>query len=170
MVWIFAGVVLSAALIATLVQNMRQSILALWVAGLGVGGMYLTMEAEFLAIIQWIVSTLVTITFIFFSVMFGEFGRLERSRTRKEWALTVFSILIGMGFAGVIGLGTSASDKNTLHFGNDSMGLKGLGQVLVEKNFISLEVLALTLFLVLVGGGVIARFDKHEENGGHNTI
>ena len=162
MVWIFAGITLSAAIVATLVQNMRQSILALWVAGLGVGAMYLTMEAEFLAIVQWIVSTLLTITFIFFAVMFGEYGRSERKRTRQEVVLTVLSILLGLGFAAIIGLGTEGLWTWTTEFKSYATDLRSLGQLLIEKNFLSLEVLALTLFLVLVGGGVIARFERED--------
>src|SRR5438034_857213 len=136
MVWIFAGVTLSAALVATLAQNMRQSILALWVAGLGVGAMYLTMEAEFLAIVQWIVSTLLTITFVFFAVMFGEYGYSEKKRTRKELVLTVLSLFLGVGFAAIIGLGTQDLWQDPIGLKNYSTDLKTLGQLLVEKNFL----------------------------------
>src|SRR5688500_17716981 len=91
--WIFAGVTLAAALMATFVGHMRRAILALWVAGLGVGGMYLTVGAEFLAIIQWIVSTLVTISFVFFAVMFGEYNSPSSPRGKDGILLTLLSLL-----------------------------------------------------------------------------
>lgn len=69
--WVFAGLTLGAALMATFAFNIKRAILALWVVGLGVGAVYLTVGAEFLAIIQCMVSTLVTISLVFFSVMFG---------------------------------------------------------------------------------------------------
>ncbi|MGZ3698551.1 MAG: hypothetical protein ACXWP5_10475, partial [Bdellovibrionota bacterium] len=77
MMWVFVGVTLSACATATLVGNIRRAALALWVASLGVGGIYLTMGAELLAVIQWVVSTLVAISFVFFSVMFGEYHQKD---------------------------------------------------------------------------------------------
>ncbi len=50
--WVFAGITFSAVLMATFERQMRRAILALWVAGIGVGAMYLTVGAEFLAITQ----------------------------------------------------------------------------------------------------------------------
>lgn len=162
MEWVFAGIALSAALTATVVQNMRRAILALWVAGLAVGALYLTLEAEFLAVVQWIVSTLLTLTFVFFAVMFGEFKPYDRRRSRNEWLLISLSAFLGLAFSLIVGMATQnlASDAGArVHTLSD---LKELGQLLIEKNFVSLEVLALTLFLVLVGSGVVARSGKKD--------
>src|ERR1700761_6658818 len=95
MVWIFAGITLSAVLLATFVNQMRRAILALWVAGLGIGALYLTIGAEFLAIIQWIVSTLVTISFVFFAVMFGEFNSVQSKKQGTGYVLRILCILLG---------------------------------------------------------------------------
>ena len=162
MEWIFAGITVAAALIATFGQNMRSAVLALWVAGLGVGGIYLTIGAEFLAIVQWIVSTLLTITFVFFAVMFGEYHSAQIQRTKQEWVLVLLSTLSGIGFSFVIWLGSKELSFDPSILKNNGIELKVLGQILIEKNFISLEVLALTLFLVLVGGGVVARFERSD--------
>ena len=158
MEWIFAGITLSAVLMATFVSHTRHAILALWVAGLGIGALYLTVGAEFLAIVQWIVSTLVTISFVFFAVMFGEFNHPRSQSSPKKGRFLVFlSILLGAAFAGVIGLGSRELPVSKLAQENFSGDLSNVGRALTQENLLSLEVLALILFLVLVGGGVIAR-------------
>lgn len=162
MEWSFAAITLAAALVATFTQNMRSAILALWVAGLGVGAVYLTIEAEFLAIVQWMVSTLLTITFVFFAVMFGEYNPIKKRRSRYEILLVIFSVIIGTGFSFVIALGTQGLLTDPTLLKGGPTDLKALGKLLVEQNFLSLEVLALTLFLVLVGGGVVARFERSD--------
>jgi len=155
--WVFAGITLSAVLMSTFVGHMRQAILALWVAGLGVGAMYLTVGAEFLAIIQWIVSTLVTISFVFFSVMFGEYNA-PRAPIKGESVLKVLlSLLLGAAFAAVICLGSQGLPESALVPAGAVTDLALVGRKLTQENLLSLEVLALTLFLVLVGGGVISR-------------
>lgn len=158
--WIFSGITLSAVLMTTFDNNMRRSILALWVAGLGVGAMYLTVGAEFLAIIQWIVSTLVTISFVFFSVMFGEYNASKEEPKGNTILMTVLSVLLGAAFAGIIWLGSEGLPTSALAPAGGVTDLSLIGKKLTQENLLSLEVLALTLFLVLVGGGVIARSEK----------
>jgi NADH:ubiquinone oxidoreductase subunit 6 (subunit J) len=155
---IFAGITLSAVLMATFVNHTRRAILALWVAGLGVGAMYLTVGAEFLAIIQWIVSTLVTISFVFFAVMFGEYNPpVAVESERNNTLLTVLSVVLGGAFAAVIWLGSESLPEGPLMAPAQGSDLGVVGRTLTQDHLLSLEVLALTLFLVLVGGGVIAR-------------
>ena len=165
--WVFAGLTLGAALMATFAFNIKRAILALWVVGLGVGAVYLTVGAEFLAIIQCMVSTLVTISLIFFSVMFGEYQVQPSSSARtfsaRDILRTALSLLLGAGFAGVIWLGVQGLPQETLiQAGGSDLG--ALGKALTQDNLLSLEVLALILFLVLVGGGVIARLERNESN------
>lgn len=158
MMWVFAGITLAAVLVATFVNQIRQAILALWIAGLGIGALYLTVGAEFLAIIQWIVSTVVTISFVFFAVMFGEYNSSKRKKmTKVKCLLTLMTLILGIGFAAVIELGTRSLPEGMENLSSQMSDLVVIGKSLTQDHLLSLEVLALTLFLVLVGGGVIAR-------------
>ncbi|MBI2711499.1 MAG: NADH-quinone oxidoreductase subunit J [Bdellovibrio sp.] len=166
--WAFAGLTLGAAILATFASNIKRAILALWVVGLGVGAVYLTVGAEFLAIIQCIVSTLVTISLIFFSVMFGEYQVEPASKVKffspANVMRTVLALFLGAGFAAVIGLGVRGLPLENLTQSVSGSDLAALGRALTQDNLLSLEVLALILFLVLVGGGVIARLERSEPN------
>ena len=155
--WVFAGITFSAVLMATFERQMRRAILALWVAGIGVGAIYLTVGAEFLAIIQWIVSTLVAISFVFFSVMFGEYNHTAPKEKKGSYLILVLSLLLGFGFSVVIWLGSKELPEVFLALNKEGSDLNSVGKMLTQDNLLSLEVLALILFLVLLGGGVVAR-------------
>ena len=160
MTLIFIAIILASALTATFVRHIRRAILALWVTSLGVGGLYLTMGAEFLAIIQWMISTLTTLSFIFFSVMFGEYNSATAKENRKDILRIGLAIALGVGFTAIIALGSRPLIEGLLLMPREDIDLSLLGKQLTEDHFLSLEVLALTLFLVLVGGGVIARSES----------
>lgn len=167
--WIFSAIMLVAGLIAALAENMRRATLALWVAGLSMGGIYLTLGAEMLAIVQWIVSTLVAISFIFFAAMFGEYpspeGESEFKMDRKKALSVGGALLIGFGLAAVVYFGGNELPKELLSIPKEGNDISAIGRMVTDNHFVSLEVLALTLFLALIGGGVIARPEKAEQEG-----
>ena len=187
--YFFAGLTIFAAVLATLLPRTKHALLALWVVGLGVGGIYLSVGAEVLAIIQCIQSTLVTIAFVFFAVMFGEFappqggseapptgarkkvlgifykpGLNRPGQNRKDQLFLILSFLLGASFVVVIWLGTQGMPAGVQIGSNANAedGIHALGHILAQDHLLSLEVLGLTLFLVLIGGGVIARLDRPE--------
>ena len=164
--WVFAGITVGAAFLASFVSDIRRAVLALWVAGLGVGAIYLTLGAEVLAIVQWIVSTLVAISFIFFSVMFGEYGQREiQIAFDRRLVKTGMAVLLGLGFAWVIWFGARHLPSDQYSQSMEGSDMAALGKTLTNQHLLSLEVLALTLFLVLIGGGVIARPERQKEKG-----
>jgi NADH:ubiquinone oxidoreductase subunit 6 (subunit J) len=162
--WAFSAIVLGAALTATVVQGMRQAILSLWIAGLAMGCIFLTVGAETLAVLQWIISTLVAIALFFFAVMFGEYESQQRENrslrqmlNRKAIVSTLIATAVGAAFAAIIYLGAADLPGGQIPAPAAGNDLASLGRVMVENHIITLEVLALTLFLILVGGGVVAR-------------
>lgn len=155
--WAFAALTLVAAFTAAMTENMRRAALALWLAGLGMGGMYLTLGAETLAVIQWILSTLGAISFIFFAVTFGEYSGKSGEADRKRVLFTLLGGAIGLSFAAVIFLGVGRLPGSAFALPAQGNDLGALGRALAQDHLLSLEVLALTLFLILVGGGVVAR-------------
>ena len=155
--WVFAGITLAAVVAATFVGDIRRAVLSLWVAGLSIGAVYITLGAEVLAIVQWIVSTLVAISFIFFSAMFGEYGPGERFKFDRRLIKMSLGVAAGGAFAWVIWFGTEQLYEGQLGQIVEGTDIASLGKAMTGQHLLSLEVLALTLFLVLVGGGVIAR-------------
>jgi NADH:ubiquinone oxidoreductase subunit 6 (subunit J) len=161
--WVFAGITLAAVLVATFVGDLRRAVLALWVAGLGIGAIYLTLGAEVLALVQWIVSTLVAISFVFFSAMFGEYGPGDGVKIDRHMIKSVLGVLVGGAFAWTIWVGAEGLPDGQLGTVVEGTDISAIGRAITGQHLLSLEVLALTLFLVLVGGGVLARPDAPGE-------
>ena len=165
MSYVFAGITLAAVFLATLLHQMRQAILSLWVAGLGIGAIYLTIGAEFLAVIQWIISTLVTLSLIFFSVIFGEYNPPQDERKKVSALKLLLALFVGGGFAVVVGLGLiHLEDKKMSVESHGLPDLQSLGRTLTQDHLLSLELLGLILFVVLIGGGVITRFEGDDRS------
>lgn len=164
--WICGGVMTGAALLAALLPDVRRAALSLWIAGLAAGGIYLSIGAEALAIIQWVLSTLVAVAIVFFSVMFGEYRGEDRvwKLSRKDWLFMGLSALGGCVFLAALYLAVDGPDFAQLSLPETGGDLASLGRVLSEKHMISLEVVALSLFMVLIGGSLMAR---PESKSGH---
>ncbi|HTL13288.1 MAG TPA: NADH-quinone oxidoreductase subunit J [Bdellovibrionota bacterium] len=158
--WICSFLAIGAAVAASFFSELKRAALALWVCALALGGVYLSLGAEYLAIVQWIVSTLGVAAFVFFSVLLG-------SRDGKhDWAkyLAVAGALVLLG--GIIWM-TVRDFVPSVVWDKDHGGMVGLGNALVTEYLLPVEILALTLFLVVVGAGVITRpEDRGEEEGG----
>jgi NADH:ubiquinone oxidoreductase subunit 6 (subunit J) len=163
----FAAIAVLSALVAALYRDARRVVLALWVCGMCLGAIFLSFGAEILAVVQWIVTTLVGISLLFFSSMFGELGSKELVEigSRKEKFDLLQATLVGVAFIAVLGVSFLRfqpdaewlSHLTTTSGPSTGQDLQALGQLLTERHFISLEVLGVTLLLVLVGGGVLAR-------------
>lgn len=159
--WLCTLITIAGALSASFASDVRRAVLSLWIAGLGLGGLYLMMGAELLAMIQWIISTLVSIAFIFHSVLFGEYGGsapAPASKAARAQKL-VTSCLAGLAFGAVIWFATRDLALETgMPEGFQGAGdLFSLGKAISEQHMLAFEIFGLTLFLVVIGAGVIAR-------------
>jgi NADH:ubiquinone oxidoreductase subunit 6 (subunit J) len=155
--WAFSVITLLAVLTAAFVSDVRRATLALWLAGLSVGCIFLTLGVEVLAIMQWMISTLATISFVFFAVMFGEYGADHEKRSNRSILFIVLGLLAGAAFSAMIWFGGGEIPERLLTVPTEGNDIIALGKSLTENHLLSLEVLALTLLLALIGGGVISR-------------
>jgi NADH:ubiquinone oxidoreductase subunit 6 (subunit J) len=167
--WTCAAVTLLGALLAALLSDVRKAVLALWIGGLGAGGLFLSQGAELLAITQWVVSTLVSMSFLFYAVMFGEYGVTDSRALSKKLIELFAPLVVGVAFVVALLLGFKhVSDTVALVPPDKKLGqgVAQLGEVIIRDHLLSLEILALTLFLVIVGAGVVARPDPRLKEEG----
>lgn len=152
--WICGGLAVLTALISAFILDIRYSGLAIWICGIALGGCFLSRGAEFLAVVQWIISTMVSISFAFYSVLLG-----NREKRRGYSVLIACMILVG-GFVYLVW--HSAKSAVMIEIArNSEMNLASIGKLLIDKHVLSLELISLTLFLVIVGAGVISRLEDN---------
>ncbi len=155
--WICSVITLSGALLATFAGDLRVAALALWLTGLGAGGIDLSMGAEFLAVVQWVVSTLITLVLLTYSLAYGEYGLKDERPGAKRGISAILPVILGMSFTSIVWVGTRHLPSAGYFEPAPGPDLAVLGRVLMERHLLSLEILAVLLFLALVGAGVLAR-------------
>ena len=158
--WVCSAICLAGALVATFAGDLRVSILAFWITGLGAGGVELSLGGELMAVVQWILTTLVSISLLFHSITYGEYGVKDERPVSRRAAAAVFPVLLGASLAGVIWLGCRQLPVAQAIEPAAGKDLDALGLRLFSKHLLSLELIITMLFLALVGTGVIARPDK----------
>jgi len=158
MAWIFGISILIAAGIAALLENTRKSILFLWFAGMLAGCFFLSCQCELLAVIQWIVSTVVCLSLLHFATLFGEHTTTWREEIRDK-ARFKLQHLLSLGVATGFGSLIWFVSRNFPHeiSAPENIDLHSLGRLMADHHLPSMEVLALTFLVVIIGGGVIAR-------------
>lgn len=161
--WLASLIVVGASLSACVFSDLRRAVLALWVAGLGVGGVYLSLGAELLAVVQWSVSTLVAISFFFYATLFGELGSPDGRPARKQAIAALLPTLMGLALVAVIALsaqrllGWSLEDLLSVSRPSEDQNLVVIGRRLVTDHLPALQILSMLLFMSVIGAGVISR-------------
>lgn len=162
--WIMLILALFFAAAATFLRDFRRSVLSLWLTGLFLGGVFLSLHYELLAIAQWVLSTLTAIAFVFHGVLFGEFGGRKSDAARKGPLGYLLPILAGVGFVALMAAGGLSRLTDTQKpFSSPEGSFQETGKAIADEAFLSAEILGVTLFLIIVGAGVIARAEGKEK-------
>lgn len=154
--WVFCITAFVSASVAALASSLRVVILSIWVCGMATGATYLSLGAEVLAIVQWIMATLVAISFLFFSIQFGI--RTEKVDLKK-------TVLGGFLCAAFLGLAWIAVRGWVPQGGNQTFvsEIDAMGRIMVGEYLLPTEIVAISLFLVIVGIGVISRPEEKKK-------
>ncbi len=145
------------ALTVVLSRNLFHSALALVGALFGVAGLYLLLEAEFLAISQILVYVGAIATLIIFAIMLTRGIMLGRTSPTNHQALpaTIMSVLLFVVLGGILAsvpwpeVGASLPEAETM--------LADLGVALATTYVIPFETVGVLLLVALVGAVMLAR-------------
>lgn len=151
-----------AAVIAVALSDMRKTIMASWVASMSAGALFLAYGAEYLAVVQWTIGTLIAISFLVYASLFGEYAAIDKRVGRKKAFDAIPALVIGGSFLAIVSIAIFGKSV-----GSDGpvLDLAATGQSLAERHLISLELIAFLLLAVLIGAGVIGRAETFESDG-----
>lgn len=162
---IFSVFAAGSALMAIVFTDTRRIILSSWFTSMFVGALFLSAGVEYLAVVQWIVGTLVAIVCLIFATMFGEYGQVDFRPVRERVFDFLPAFFIGASFFGMILVAVRGISEGVTEPGisvapaapND---LLAVGRALGEQHLLALELVAFLLLAVVVGIGVISRADE----------
>lgn len=165
--WIFAVILVGSALMVVVLRNIVHSALALVALFAMAAGIYVLLNAEFIAIVQILVYAGAVTILILFALMLTRIqGQPRTNPTNKLWAVAVLiSALVG---AAIIYAATASNHliANVTNAGSQVPGVNNvvaIGQLLYSPTSYSyvlpFEIASLVLLVAIVGAIVIGRED-----------
>jgi len=135
---------------AALSTSIKNAAFYLWLCGLSLGVTFLVAMSEFVALAQWLVSSLIYLTFVFHT------QKSEDASFLSDWVKQGLSGFIGFLF--ILGLYFGLKDSvSRIRLGDDLISVYELGHYILSDQLLSVEVLSLSFFLVVVGIGVLGK-------------
>jgi len=143
------------ALATVQVRDGRLAVILLWTCGLLAGTICLLAGAELVAISQWLMSTIVAIILILYTILFGS---EKKPPGRVFLGLSIFcglliSVVLFLGLKdGVVYIFGESKDSLTL-------AIK-VGTGIVHNGALGIFLMAMTLLVVVVGVGATSRQER----------
>lgn len=153
--WIISIVVLLSALGVVMLNNIIHSALSLVVTFIGVAGLYLLLEAEFLAAVQILVYGGAISIIIVFAIMLIQ--REEMHETNLFSKLKIPGALVALGFTGVVAWLIFNTKWAVSQATEGLVDVGSLAELMLGDYVIPFEIAAILLLVAMVGAIVIAR-------------
>jgi len=152
---VLSGMTLGAALLVVTKRNLLHSALFMIVCFVGIAGLYILLEAEFLAAVQVLIYVGAIATLIIFAIMLTR--RLmhpDVRQTNQQWWMA--AIVAGLFFVGLIFVLLQV-DWPTVAAAPSPDVIGQLGLELMQTYVLPFEVASVLLLSALIGAIIIAR-------------
>ena len=149
---LLSALTLGAGLGVVVTRNVVHAALFLLVSLVAVAGLYLTLFAEFLALVQVLIYGGAIIIVLLFAIMLTRTGEYPRISDNRQWPLAVVAAL---GLLGVLAAAFLAAPSQVS--GPQNPVFAELGNSLFTTWAIPFEIASLVLLVALIGAIIIAR-------------
>ncbi|MEI7643875.1 MAG: NADH-quinone oxidoreductase subunit J [Chloroflexales bacterium] len=156
---LLSALIIGAAMMVVTVRNVIHAALWLIASFFGVAALYLTLEAEFIAVVQVLVYVGAISILVLFAIMLTRSSEGERLLTQHWWAAAIISL----GLFGAVLLPTLVGHHWNLPLPTGPAGtpeslagVEELGRGFVNEFLIQFEVAGILLTVALIGAIVIA--------------
>lgn len=159
---ILAGMTVGAAALVVLTPNILRATLCLGLTLFGVAGLYVLMNAPFLAAVQVMIYVGAITTMIILAIF------LSTKVMRIGFAEAIYNPLLAAGVAGLMFLFLFVTVANSVWVreitargpAKDGMGVQAIASALLQPYVFPFELVSLVLLAALVGAVVIAKEDN----------
>lgn len=166
--WIIAVILVGAALLVVSLRNIVHSAIALVLVFAMAAGIYLLLNAEFIAIVQILIyAGAVTILILFALMLTRITGQPTTNPTNKLWPVAfIISVLVGLGIIFAVTLSPHAVadvSNGANQIPTNVNNVVRIGQLLYSPSSYSyvlpFEIASLVLLVAIIGAIVIGRED-----------
>lgn len=147
----------AAALLTVLAPNVFHNAMGLVATFFGVAGIYILLEAEFLAVSQVLVYVGAISTLITFAIMLTR-GMMSGARASTNRQMLSTSIAVGLLFLVIVGLLVNiAWPTEMVELNPGEEIIADLGEMFVTSYLVPFELMAVLLLIALAGAIMLAR-------------
>ncbi|MBD0305059.1 MAG: NADH-quinone oxidoreductase subunit J [Nitrospiraceae bacterium] len=162
----FAGVIVLTSLLVIALRNPIYSALSLLILFFHVAGLYITLEAEFLAAVQIIVYAGAILVLYLFVVMLLNVKREERYHSQFPIAallgVTILTEVLLLGIRHTFSTESAVPTLRQTAGGAASGNTETIGEALFSTYLFPFEVASLILLVAMIGAIILAKRDLFE--------
>lgn len=159
---ILAGIVLGSALMVVTLKNLVESVLTLIITFLGIAGIFLLLNADFIAAVQVLVYAGAVCIMIAFGVMVVQRTKIEESNL-SNWRFGIAGVMGGGLF---ILVGVLAARSRWIVSGEEvpEKTVEALAPILMNDFVVPFEIAAILLTVTLTGALLLIKEGKANGN------
>ena len=155
----FAVVILASAVLMITRRNPIHSVMFMLLLFFHIAGVFVLLNAEFLAAVQLIVYAGAILILYLFVVMLLNIGKeVSAARANRFWPwMTAFGVLVAGEIMLLVSRGVfSAETEQPMRFAAGA-GVRELGQALYQKYLVPFEIASVILLVGLIGAVMLAK-------------
>ncbi len=154
----FAAVIIGSAIMMITRKNPIHSVMFMLLLFFHIAGIFVLLNAEFLAAVQLIVyAGAILILYLFVVMLLSVDREVRSSRANRFWpALAIFGVLIAAEIVLLVMRGSFPAEAGRTMGGVDT-GVKAMGVELYKNYLVPFEVASLILLVGLVGAVLLAK-------------
>ena len=160
----FAVVILASAILTITQRNPIHSVMFMLLLFFHIAGVFVLLNAEFLAAVQLIVyAGAILILYLFVVMLLNVDRESSAARANRFWPwMAGFGVVIAAEVILLISRGTFPSDAGQQPMQLAGSGVKELGELLYQKYLVPFEIASIILLVGLVGAVMLAKKRTNE--------
>lgn len=153
---------IASAIVTVAHKEPLKSALALVFHFFMLAGIYLTLSAQFLAIMQIIVYAGAIMVLVLFVIMLLNAGdekeaRKRKNKLRQSFAITISSALLILIFSFIIFEYADAKEHSAMILNNNNGSVEAIGKELYTSFLVPLEIVGILLLSTIIGAVMLAK-------------
>ncbi len=157
--WLLAALTIGSALAVVVVRDLIRAVVLLITSFLGVAGLYITLSADFVAVVQVLIYVGAISVLMLFAVMLTP----RASRNNAETFFKIPGILLAGLVAFTISLISLDTDWAVVERGGFEETVSAIGESLLDKYVLPFEMAAVLLLVAMLGAILLVHPDGPEE-------
>lgn len=156
--YLFAAMTVGSGLVVVISRNIVRTAVALLMALLGVAGLYLSLNAEFIAAVQLVVYAGGTLVLIVFGVMLTNNSTFQLFRPKPVELIIALGLAVLLSVSLILAiLRSEFTSRAAVSMPANTEPMQRLGEALLGDFLVPFELISVLLLAVMIGAAYLAK-------------